>query len=265
MGSPDTDAVRSFLYSLIEFSRIMSLVDLGCGSGTDLRELGRHVGPDARLVGFDLSSGAVAAACESTAGDGRFAFTVTDISSSLPLEDSSIDLVYSLNVLECIPDKDALVAEIARVLRPGGQVICAHFDLDTQTFDGDDKGTVRKIVHAFNDWKQAWMADCDPWMGRRLWRVFNGSGAFDGAIHTHVLTNTRFESPFYGFNQAQSFAALVRRNQITQQEYDRFIAALQELNDREEYFFSLTYYVYAGRKRPALIHPPIDHIESGAG
>lgn len=49
---------------------------------------------------------------------------------------------------------------------------------------------MRKIVHAFADWQQAWMDSADGWMGRRLWDLFNSNGLFDGGVYAHVMTET---------------------------------------------------------------------------
>lgn len=111
----------------------------------------------------------------------------------MPFEDETFDVVFSNNVLECITDKGKLLSEIARVLKPSGQVVCAHFDWDSQLIDGTDKALVRKIVQTFNDWQQGWMDDCDAWMGRRLWKTFNRSKLFNGEIQCHVLTNTKYD------------------------------------------------------------------------
>jgi hypothetical protein len=55
-------------------------------------------------------------------------------------------------------------------------VVFAHFGWDTQVFDGEDKELVRKIVHCFGDWQQAWMNDSDAWMGGAFGPHSKGAG-----------------------------------------------------------------------------------------
>jgi SAM-dependent methyltransferase len=244
----DVAQSRAWLYSLADLSSIRSILDVGCGDGYDIRQLGERAAPDARLIGVDHSATAHESARGWTEGDGRLVYVEADVSAGLPFPDNSFDLVYSNNLLECLPDKAAHLREIHRVLRSGGQVVCAHWDMDSQTIDGQDKALVRKIVHAYADWQQAWMAACDGWMGRRLWRTFQGSGLFAGESHSRVLTNTRFEEPYYGWRMIQDFSALARKGMVTREEYDAFLADITRQAGRGEYFYSITLYVYAGRK-----------------
>jgi hypothetical protein len=120
---------------------------------------------------------------------------------------------------------------------------------NTQLINGIDKQLVRKILHAFSDWKQPWMKDCDPWMGRRLWGAFSRSGLFDGAIRSYVLTNTDYAPEYYGFQRIQDMEALVRHGMVPQQDYDRFIEEIRNLAKAGEYFYSITMYVYTGEKK----------------
>jgi SAM-dependent methyltransferase len=188
------DAVRAhdFAISLLDPAGASAVLDLGCGRGEDLRRIGALAPAGARLVGVDASPESIAHARQAAAGDPRCTFLVHDLSADLPFGDAEFDRVLSVNLLECIPDKQRLLRQVHRVLRPGGRVVFAHWDWDSQLVDGQDKALVRHVLHTFADWKQAWMADADGWMGRRLWRTFQASGLFEGSVHPYVLTSTRF-------------------------------------------------------------------------
>ena len=244
----DGIALREWLHGLTDRHQADAVLDLGCGDGGDLRRLGALASEDARLVGVDSSAKAIETACAATAGDPRFAWHQHDVSSGLPFEDGAFDALFSLNLLECVPDKAALLAEMGRVLRPGGSVVCAHWDWDTQTLDGADKALVRRIVSAFSDWQQAWMAACDGWMGRRLWPTFQRSGLFEGRMEAYTLTNTVYAPGWYGYEQVQAFGALARRGLISADDYARFCDDIAAQASRNEYFYSITLYVYVGQK-----------------
>ena len=241
-------ALREWLYGRTEWHRASAILDIGCGDGGDLRRIAALAPGAARLAGIDSSARAIDTARAATAGDARFAWHEADVSSGLPFADGAFDAVFSLNLLECVPDRAALVREMARILRPGGQIVCAHWDWDTQTLDGADKTLVRRIVSAFSDWQQEWMAACDGWMGRRLWPTFQQSGLFEGRIEMYTLTNTVYAPGWYGYEQVQAFGALARRGLLPAEDYARFQADIAAQAARNEYFYSITLYTYVGQR-----------------
>lgn len=111
-------------------------LDIGCGSGKSASSL-MDMGYD--VSGTDISSEAVAI-CRNRFGGDRF---VVGSVLSLPYPDSSFDYAVAVHVLEHIPDPDMprAVAEIGRVLRPGGYLFIRDFapgDMREGTRDGSD-------------------------------------------------------------------------------------------------------------------------------
>lgn len=247
LSPPDRAAHRAWLVSLTTLPAGGRAVDLGCGRGEDLRHLARHHPSGGELLGLDASPAAISAA-RAGAADERLRFAEAALDGPLPLADASVDLAYSHNLLECVADPARFAREVARVLRPGGQVVVAHWDWDTQVFCGRDKGRVRRLVAAYADWQQAWMAHADGWMGRRLWGVFHGEPRLEGAIETRVLTNTEFAAPWFGYENARAFGALARRGLAAAEDVDAFLAEQADLHARGEYFYSITGYAFVGRR-----------------
>ena len=245
----NSEAVRENLCGFVEMPPFGSVLDAGCGKGADLQRIGRRLGPDARLVGMDTSIPALETARVAAAGDARFSFLSADLSQPWPVEDGSFDCVFSNNVLECVPDKSAFLAETARVLRPGGQVVCGHWDHDTHLFDGSDKARVRRLVAAYSDWQQDWMADSDGWMGRRLWKTFEASKRFTGRIETLTLTETEYAPGAYGYEQVQTLGAMARRHLILEDDFRRFLEDIDAQAKRGDYFYSVMLFIYVGHKR----------------
>ena len=202
-----------------------------------------------RFVGIDAAAGAVAAASETMAAEARASVRCAPLDGPLPFDDRSIDLLYSHNLLECLSDPAAFAHEAVRVLRPGGRLVVGHWDWDSQLFDGSDKALVRRLVHAYADWQQAWMAHADGWMGRRLRGIFHATGAFDGEVHARVLTNTAFEAPWFGHENARAMGALVRRGMVTAEDYARFLREQEELAAAGRYFYAITGFAYVGVRR----------------
>src|SRR5438309_9419996 len=99
------------------------VLDLGSGAGTDSLVAAQMVGDEGRVVGIDMTpemlAKARAAAAEMGAGNVEF---VEGEGERLPFADGSFDVVISNGVIDLIPDKDAVFAELFRVLAPGGRI-----------------------------------------------------------------------------------------------------------------------------------------------
>jgi arsenite methyltransferase len=99
------------------------VLDLGSGAGTDSLVAAQMVGPGGRVIGIDMTpqmlAKARAAAAELGAANVEF---VEAEAERLPFADESFDVVISNGVIDLIPDKDAVFAELYRVLAPGGRL-----------------------------------------------------------------------------------------------------------------------------------------------
>ncbi len=99
------------------------VVDLGCGAGIDLLIASSLVGPTGRVIGIDMTDEMLETARGAIAKAGVQNVEVRKgLIEDLPVESNSVDWIISNCVINLSPDKDAVFAEIARVLKPGGQV-----------------------------------------------------------------------------------------------------------------------------------------------
>lgn len=248
--SPDVTAHRDWLTSWVELPDGGEVVDFGCGAGDALLDLAKRASTsDVRFVGVDRSESAIAKAQARATAGAAIDFTVADLAVPLPFGSASIEVAYSNNYLECVPDVDAFVHDVARILRPGGQVVFGHWDWDTQVFNGEDKVRIRQLVHAFADWQQDWMDHADGWLGRRLSGVFGSGGLFDGVTHARTMVNTEYGEPWYGYARAQDFRALAKRDLVPPEDVEGFLGEQEALAAAGRYCYSITGYVYVGRAR----------------
>ena len=121
-------SVKSFAgvanpFSLGRIEPGSTVLDLGCGAGTDLLIAAQMVGADGRVIGIDMTATMLARARQSAEEVGLGNVELHEgLIESVPIADASVDVVISNGVIDLVPDKEAVFDEIDRVLRPGGRL-----------------------------------------------------------------------------------------------------------------------------------------------
>ena len=158
----------------------MRLLDLGCGPGTISVGLADAVAPG-ELHGIDIEPSQVvmAGAAARAGGHGNAGFRTCD-AADLPFGDATFDAAHCHALLNHVPDTQAVLAEVKRVLKPGGlfaarEVVCDSFIFEPALdFGGLDDGaawaTFLKLLAANGG---------HPQMGRELKAVFVAAGFTD--------------------------------------------------------------------------------------
>jgi arsenite methyltransferase len=99
------------------------VLDLGCGAGADLLIAAQMTGASGRAIGIDMTPSMLERARASAQA---MALTNVELHESLieelPLATDSVDVVISNGVIDLVPDKEVVLTEIDRVLRPGGRL-----------------------------------------------------------------------------------------------------------------------------------------------
>jgi arsenite methyltransferase len=99
------------------------VLDLGCGAGTDSLVAALMVGDEGSVTGIDMTPEMLAKARTAAGEAGLDNVTfVEGEAERLPFDDESFDVLISNGVIDLIPDKDAVFAEIYRVLAPAGRI-----------------------------------------------------------------------------------------------------------------------------------------------
>jgi arsenite methyltransferase len=110
-------------FSVGALQRGEHVVDVGCGGGIDSLVAAKMVGASGRVIGVDMTPAMLEKARTSgaAAGVANVEFRA-GFGEALPVEDGWADVVISNGVLNLMPDKDAALQEMARVLKPGGRL-----------------------------------------------------------------------------------------------------------------------------------------------
>jgi SAM-dependent methyltransferase len=144
------------------------VLDLGSGGGIDCFLAAKQVGPGGKVIGLDMTTEMIGLARKNAekVGADNVEFHQGEM-ESIPLPDSSVDVIISNCVINLSPDKDAVFSEAYRVLRPGGRMIVS--DIVTE---GELPDTIRNRLSAW--------AGCI-------------AGALDESDYLNRIRNTGFE------------------------------------------------------------------------
>lgn len=149
--------IGSRMLERLDYVRLQprDILDLGCGTGAWLGPLGRRYA-GARMFGIDLAPPMLRSAAARDTFWRRLigrpsASLVCANATALPLADGSLDLVWSNLMLQWLPDPETALAEVWRVLRPGGMIMFSTFGPDTlmelrQAFAGEGHDSVNRFA-----------------------------------------------------------------------------------------------------------------------
>jgi SAM-dependent methyltransferase len=109
-----------------------TVLDIGSGGGIDTILAARRVGPDGRAIGLDIVEAMTERARANAADAGVEGWTefVLGEMEQIPLPDASVDVVISNGVLNLSGRKSRALAEIFRVLKPGGRISLADLTVE---------------------------------------------------------------------------------------------------------------------------------------
>ena len=240
-------AIDDVLVDLLQPAGGDVVVELGCGQGHTLAATGERVA-QVTLVGLDSDAASLSAAREVVTGG---SFVVADLARPLPLATASVDRLVCHNVLEQLPDPSAVLAEAARVLRPGALSVWSHTDFESAVWSGGDVDLTRRVVRAYADSPEPGCPWADGQMGRKLPALLLGSPLERDSVDTFVLLRTELAG--LAELRLRTTYAVVRdaigggRSDLTMAELDAWRAGLEAADRSGDFLYSHTTYLVVAR------------------
>jgi len=113
-----------------ELSAGATVLDLGCGSGTDTLIAAQRVGRTGKVVGVDFSAAMLSRARQAVdqSGTGNIEIRQSD-AELLPIADGEIDVAIVNGIFNLNPAREAIFHELARVIKPSGKLFAAELIL----------------------------------------------------------------------------------------------------------------------------------------
>jgi SAM-dependent methyltransferase len=216
------------------------VLDIGCGPGLLLRELAQQVGPAGRAFGLDLSEPMLEVARRRCADLGHVEFATGD-AAILPYEDASLDVVVTTQVYEYVPDIPGALAEVRRVLRPGGRVAILDTDYASLVVHTEDPARLARIVDAWDE----------HFVHRGLPRILGGQMSDAGfRLRERIaipIFNPDHHANAFSWHLTRLIAGFsAGRRNCSAADAKGWLAELEELGRQGRYFFSLNRYLFVG-------------------
>jgi SAM-dependent methyltransferase len=218
------------------------VLDLGCGTGEDVRMLAELVGPTGRVLGVDSSNFMVAEAKRRTAGTGLPAEFLAASVYDLPLPDGTFDACRADRLFQHLEEPRRALCEMIRVVHSGGRVVVSEPDWETLLVDAD-RVVTRKILNARSDRFRS------GWIGRQLAGLFWACGLIDVVTMpptTVVITNYEPADAIFGLRGAADHAR--DAGVVSVADAAAWLRQLEEADRLRRFFSAATLFAVAGTR-----------------
>ncbi len=239
--TPDLVAQRARVLDLLAPAPGERILDIGVGPGLLARELARLVGAEGRVTGIDLSPDMLAMARERLA-DLPQAECLTADATDLGLPDGRFDAAVSTQVYEYVTDMPRALAELRRVLRPGGRALILDTDWRSIVFHSSDEARMARMLAVWDEHL------ADPHLPARLGPLLTAAGFEVRRVEITAMFASRWQPVSYAAGMFRSIHDFARkhgaRHGVGEAEVEAWHADQLELIARGEFFFSLNRYIF---------------------
>jgi SAM-dependent methyltransferase len=219
-----------------------SVLEVGCGNGVLLPRLAEAVGSGGRVVGIDHSEAFVAEAKARVDGAG-FSNTVTVQRADayhLPFPAATFDAAHCERVLMHLESPSDALAEMKRVVRPGGWIVAVEPDWDGIRIDHADRAGMNLLYARAQTMRQTDM-------GLTLYRRMGELGLIERRAAPVLSVNTDFELlKGYGLTLPPAADALVAEGALTRARADALLSGLEDANASGNFYCTGLMHVVAG-------------------
>lgn len=230
--------------ALLDLGPGQSVLDVGCGNGAFLALLGRVIRPHGQAVGLDYSSAFVdeARARINVEGLDDCATVVEGDAYKLPFDDNSFDAARCERVLMHLDDPAAVLREMRRVVRPGGNVVVTEPDWAGMVFDHPDPDALALLYNSFlTRFRQ-------PRMGRSLYRHFGEAGLVDRDVT--LIPSFHTSAGFLqqvGLDLESQVDGVVAAGALSRERAEAAATYFASAGEKGVYFSSGAYFIASGR------------------
>ncbi len=142
------ETIKQHTYERLQITQGSTVLDVGCGPGTDTIPLAKLVGPIGRVVGVDKDAAMIDEANARAQENGVAAWTEHRVADAaqLPFDDNTFDAVRSERLFQHLTNPSPTFREMVRVARPGGILLVLDTDYASASFSVDEHELERRFA-----------------------------------------------------------------------------------------------------------------------
>lgn len=242
-STPDVAATRIAAFRAGNPKLGEHALDIGCGPGYMLRDLALAVGTRGSAVGIDISDSMLAMSRQRCADLENVRLEKAK-AGKLPFENEALDLVCALQVYAYVKELDEALAELKRVLKPGGRVVILDTDFSGVVWESRNRERMCKMLAAY-DKHVAW-----PDLPRILPRRLGAAGFKLERCETVPMVTVNYHPNTYIFGLARFIHRFITEQAgISKQDADLWLAELDELQKDNAFLFAMNRFLFVASPR----------------
>jgi ubiquinone/menaquinone biosynthesis C-methylase UbiE len=226
----------------IPADRPLTVLDLGCGTGVVVRCMEQRLHPAAVLHGADISQRLLEAACRFSPGSRVHWDHLAG--TQLPYADATFDFITMHTLLSHVPDVDAMLQEVMRVLKPDARLIVFDADHASTTYGLPEYAKMREIDHKLTS-----AIATRPDICRQLPRLLKSAG-FRLLHHRSGILSECGTGDFW-LSSVRGFARLIPALGIlSPEEGQAWVDHMMQSHDDGTFFAAGAFYTFYAVKPP---------------
>jgi arsenite methyltransferase len=246
-STPDVVKQRQIVLSTLNLQPDERILDIGSGPGLLIEDMATFIGLSGSICGLEISAPLIALSQKRCSHLSQVEIREGD-ATSMPYGNDEFDVAVSTQVLEYIDDIELCLAELYRVLKPGGRALVLCTDWETLIWNTENQERMRRILTTFE-------THCaDPRLPRTLAPKLRGAGFDILKQDVYTILNPKYDENTYSYGLIDFIASYVSgKNGITAKETKDWADELRKKGQEDAYFCSNNRYIFLVSKPNATV------------
>lgn len=232
-------AMKRRTYELLDARAGQRILEVGCGTGDDARQIAKMISPAGSLVAIDKSEALISEARRRSRRKNDLIDFVVGDATELDLESATFDACRIERTLIHIPEPTAAMSEMVRVLHSGGKLVAYEPDLEAYVIDSSYRELSRRLLKYWYGRLQC------GWVARHLPALFKESGLADINVEPRAMI---YDFDLGGRSFYGTLECAVEAGVATVDEVSDWFADLERARDNGTFFCANMGYIVSGRK-----------------